>query len=86
MIYPNNSVNWSSIKRQHGRYSSKRVVRALKYPLEADSVVFCGDDAIQAFIPHGDLILVQSEAGCLSQGRLPQILPRYEGNTSDGSL
>ena len=52
------------------------MVRALKYPLHADSALFYGDDAIQAFILHGDLILIESEAECLTQGRLPQILPR----------
>ena len=55
------------------------MVRALKYPLHADSAVSWGDDAIQAFILHGDFILIESEAECLTQGRLPQILPQYEG-------
>jgi len=54
------------------------VVRALKYPPHADSAVFCGDDMIQAFILHGDFILIESQAECLTQGRLPRILPQYE--------
>ena len=32
------------------------MVRALKYPLHSDSAIFWGDDAIQAFILHGDFI------------------------------
>ena len=55
------------------------MVRALKYPLHADSAVSWRDDAIQAFILHSDFISIESEAECLTQGRLPQILPGYDG-------
>lgn len=55
------------------------MVRALKYPLQADSAIFWGDDAIQAFNFHGNIISIESEADVLRKADYPRFCHGLRG-------